>query len=1074
MNQDQIDWILRAEQNNALNPEQQAWLARARQAGVMPTVEGELNLGGQFARGALDPIVSLFKQKDILNYTSGNDIVGAMNDIDSGKIARVEDIPAFENMADDRRKSIEQYLLQPELRDQMRQFYKGNTNPFEFSKVTTGLDNWLNENLAIDPSQNDRFLNQVSRGFGQVISMVGQGAVLRGPGVVAAFAEGSAQTGVEAFEDAFQKTGDFETAYTASKWGNAIGLTEALPVVKLLKTLDKGSGGALSKKFKEVLIDGSAEGIQEFAQQVMQNAVAQNLYDPSRNVFTGAIEGGEVGFTVGSLASFLLSFIPGKQGKLNLGTTQDKPVLPSERTGLTGATLNASEGLSRAFGNKAVSVLDKYTNSPEAQSLRNDIEHFERFEGPDGTVKTRDWFETKQTTMGEVYAPVEAAFERVRNRWGGRNISQGTQQQILDHVNQTKVIDLNQQQQDALDLLKQGDESSYKKLSGKERKQVDLVNAADAVVQSIENVDTKFAEAGIQESTGRTGKIPTFFNRKVLRKNMGAFANWLVQNKYADDQAHGRRVVQSILANGGVAYTNDPDIQGSKASVNRPIDTKNIPQKFLETNLEKALPKYALRAASHIAHAGVFNSDKGNVLQRLQKIQDELNAQGQNMEAGDIQTIKDLSDAMLNRFNPVYNEALSAVNRGAAAFEALSTLGGATLSSVQEPFIMIERMGLGPFIRSLPAALNTLSRGLLRGVNRHLIDPSGSTRVAQDLGIALDAANAEVLTSAFTGDYSGIQDVFFKSPFGLFLHQWTTFNRIWGVNISTRVLQNWIDDSINKKMDPKIIGDLGLTHADLITMNQALDRAGMDLNEVLTANADPRNPNKQQAQQVLNSALPSGRTMKDVIRPAINRMVNESVIAPRATNRPMWMNDPRLTAFSQLKSFPIVFGNTVAKRMIKKLNPKNFKDMKPCDFTNLVVAGSAMLGAAYAMTAVKDALKGKDVRDRPWASEAETPKEFMNSQLGQAINQTGIYGPFSLLLDAYQYDPMGIFGPAVGEAINLMKHLAEFGEDKISASDLGYLLGERTAEVFGIFGKSSDLKQSMGDYFYNVIDEAVY
>jgi len=1072
MNQEQIDWILRAEQNNGLNPEQQAWLQKARQEANFPgplnAGNGELNLFGQFARGVIDPFVSLLKERDILAYDNLNTILQAFQDIDAGKYTRVEDLPAFDNLPKDQRLSIEQYLTRPEERDSFRSFYNGKISPFEFSPLTRGLDNWVNRNLAIDPSQNDRFANQVARGFGQVASMVTQGAFARGPGTIASFLEGSAQIGVEAFEDAFQKTGDFETAYTASKWGNAIGLTEALPVVKLLKTLDKGSGGQLSKKFKQWLIDGSAEGMQEFVQQVLQNAVAQKLYDPSRNVFTGSIEGAEVGFTVGTLTSFLLSFVPGRAKGM---TT---PVLPSERTGVTGATMNAAEGLGRAFGYKAVSVLDKYTNSQEAQNLRNDIEHFERFEGPTGTVKTRDWFETKQNTMGEVYAPVEAALERVRNMWGGRSISKSVQNKILGHVNETNTISLDAQQQQALDDLKTGNESTYKKLSRKQRADVDLVNAADAITKSVETVDSKFVEAGIQETTGRTGKIPTFFNRKALRKNMGAFSNWLVQNKYADDQAHGRRITQSILANGGVAYTNDPDIQGSKASINRPIDPKNIPERFLETNFEKALPKYALRAASRIAHAGVFNKEKGNVLERLQKIQDELNAQGQNMEAGDIQVIKDLSEAMLNRFNPVYNEALSALNRGAASLEALSTLGGATLSSIQEPFVMIERMGLGPFIRSLPSALNTLARGLLRGVNRHLIDPSGSTRVAQDLGIALDAANAEVLTSAFTGDYSGIQDAFFKSPFGMFLHQWTTFNRIWGVNISTKVIQDWIDQSIHKKMDPKLIGDLGFTHADLISMNQALDLSGMNLQEVLEANANPKNPNKQQAQQVLNSTLPSGRTMKDVIRPAINRMVNESVIAPRATNRPMWMNDPRLTVFSQLKSFPIVFGNTVAKRMLKKVNPRNFKNMKPCDFTNLVVGASAMLGGAYAMIAVKDALKGKDVRDRPFASEAETPKEFMDSRLGQAINQTGIYGPISLFLDAYHYDPMGFFGPAVGDVLNMMEHLTEFGEGNISASDLSYILGERTAEVMGIFGKSENLKESLGDYFYNVIDEAVY
>jgi len=199
-------------------------------------------------------------------------------------------------------------------------------------------------------------------------------------------------------------------------------------------------------------------------------------------------------------------------------------------------------------------------------------------------------------------------------------------------------------------------------------------------------------------------------------------------------------------------------------------------------------------------------------------------------------------------------------------------------------------------------------------------------------------------------------------------------------------------------------------------------------------------------------------------------MVNESVIAPRATNRPMWMNDQRLTAISMLKSFPIVFGNTVAKRMVKKIDPRNLKNMTPCEFKNLFVAGAAMFGAAYAMIAVKDALKGKDVRDRPWVSTTETPEGLMQSQVGQAINQTGILGPFSFLTDTYQYGPSTFAGPALSEVPNLMEALKDFGEGKIFAEDLAKMATERTARVFGALDKYTDLGEIAGNYLYNLVD----
>ena len=1061
MNQDQINWILEAEKNNALNPEQQQWLAQAREAGA-------------FSPNARSDKTALGTTWDRLQQVVGE---GIENYAGEG---------GFGSWLADQSADLAGYV--PE--------YGG-----DFLDSSDKL-NWVKERGLENAAMTA--LPYVGTGLTVIAAatapvwgtpaLLASGAIA-GTTAVINFLANSGDVASDYKERMKQLKGkDFEMTgtdrATVGALSTVITAIDVVPPLKLVSGVS-ASKEAIKKglvelattnpvKFLEASKNLAKDGLLPFLKTVGYEVTTESV-QKGVSMAGADIAGGEfrdAGEYFNEMLNEGLGSIVGAGGGATIQTAlapsakKEQPAkaapLPSERTGLSGSAQNAMDLVSTFLGRKSVSVLNNYSDSQEAMNLRNELEHFEKFEGPEGMVKGPDWYETKQNNMGDLYAPVENAFERIRDSWGGRSMSKGLQERLLSIINGTSKVKLNKTQMDAYQQLKAGNEGPAKNLSRKERRDVDLAYAAYTAKNAVAETDTRLEAAGVVKGYERQGNIPFFFNRKNIRNNMGAFANWLTAQGYADNQAHGRRIAQGIISNGGVAYQNDPlNARGENTSLNKTINPKTVPQQFRETNIEKALPKYTLRAANRIAYANVFGGDGKGVEKRIKKIQEELAQNGRVMEKEDVEQIRNLSDAMLNRYNPVYNETISAVNRGIASFEALSTLGGATLSSAQEPFVMIERMGLTPFVKSLPNAINTLARGMIRGVNRHLISPSGDTSVARDLGIALDATNAEVLTSAFTGDYSGVQDAFFKSPFGMFLHQWTTFNRIWGTNVGMKVLDSWADQAAQGKFKESQYKDLGLTKEDMQGIALIKQQTGMSLEQLLVANA--RNPN-QQIEAVMNTVLPSGRTLKDVVRPALTRMVNESVIAPRATNRPMWMNDQRLTALSMLKSFPIVFGNTVAKRMVKKIDPRNLKNMTPCEFKNLFVAGAAMFGAAYAMIAVKDALKGKDVRDRPWVSTTETPEGLMQSQVGQAINQTGILGPYSFLTDTYQYGPSTFAGPALSEVPNLMEALKDFGEGKIFAEDLAKMATERTARIFGALDKYTDLGEIAGNYLYNLVD----
>jgi hypothetical protein len=103
-------------------------------------------------------------------------------------------------------------------------------------------------------------------------------------------------------------------------------------------------------------------------------------------------------------------------------------------------------------------------------------------------------------------------------------------------------------------------------------------------------------------------------------------------------------------------------------------------------------------------------------------------------------------------------------------------------------------------------------------------------------------------------------------------------------------------------------------------------------------------------------------TVRDLLVPWLHKVVDDVVVHPKATNKPMWMSDPKLAIIAQLKTFPVVFGNTVVKRLLKKLNPKQCNP----DFGAAVGAAGA-IAMAYALVYVgemlKDALKGQDFEE---------------------------------------------------------------------------------------------------------------
>ena len=223
-------------------------------------------------------------------------------------------------------------------------------------------------------------------------------------------------------------------------------------------------------------------------------------------------------------------------------------------------------------------------------------------------------------------------------------------------------------------------------------------------------------------------------------------------------------------------------------------------------------------------------------------------------------------------------------------------------------------------------------------------------------GFALDPKNTERTEKMFAGDANKWVNVFFRMPAGLFLTQYTNFVRGWAATAALKRIES--EAKALKRMKParrkRLEAELkenGMTIEDFASIY----RAGG--NKIDIINDDFLNT-------VITKSDGTQTRVRDLMLPWMRKMVTDVALEPLATNRPLWMSNPDYQLFSQLKSFPILFGNTIAKRAIRKLNPKSCTADLMGQMSTLAAIGTALGAAALAM-AIKDEIRGSDYERGP-------------------------------------------------------------------------------------------------------------
>jgi len=373
---------------------------------------------------------------------------------------------------------------------------------------------------------------------------------------------------------------------------------------------------------------------------------------------------------------------------------------------------------------------------------------------------------------------------------------------------------------------------------------------------------------------------------------------------------------------------------------------------FRETDIEKVLTGYLQRGAARVASVRAFGKD-------AQALRDDMKIlrAGGKLTKKQRDKIYDTYDAAHNTYKKDIDPNLSALSKLATGVGAVTHLGLATISSITELAWIGERAGFLNMLKTLPNALDYAIKGTRRGLAGKYVQPGEGAMAMATLGFNLDPRVNERLDQIFSTDHNMVVNMYFRTLPGGFLTQWTNFNRNWAAqammtNINTRA----------NRMKAGTLSNMERMRLDNELKENGVSKDEWNFITKVFEKEDGRTIVDITNEGILNTEMPNGKKVRDVLIPWLHKVVDDVVVHPKATNKPLWMSDPKFAIIAQLKTFPVVFGNTVVKRLLRKLNPKQCSPDYGAAFG--VVGGIA---SAYALVligeAMKDAIKGQDWED---------------------------------------------------------------------------------------------------------------
>lgn len=380
--------------------------------------------------------------------------------------------------------------------------------------------------------------------------------------------------------------------------------------------------------------------------------------------------------------------------------------------------------------------------------------------------------------------------------------------------------------------------------------------------------------------------------------------------------------------------------------------------KFRKSSSFESMQDYLTRAAVRMASADVFGGRRAHKLNK--SINEALERELMTNEQA--QYVWDMYDAEHNIYNRPKDDrqrAFQDASKFATTVSAVAYLGLAPISSITEPAWISGRVGVANAVKALPAVaahiLKGMKAGLYGGKAGTDTTKSFGKRLLNVMGMAINPQLNERVDKLMAGDSNKALTRYFRSPGGLFLTQYTNFVRVWTAVAGLKMIQ----DQANKMAGMKghklsalkrELRENGMTLEDF----RQLARAGNGKIDVLNDAFLDKRFTKENGTEV---------SVRDLLVPWLRKITTDIALEPNVGNRPLWMSDPRMQMISQLKSFPILFGNTIMKRTHRQLVRNN--QCTPGIVGAIGGLGSAATALALGALAlaIKDEIKGNEDKE---------------------------------------------------------------------------------------------------------------
>lgn len=393
----------------------------------------------------------------------------------------------------------------------------------------------------------------------------------------------------------------------------------------------------------------------------------------------------------------------------------------------------------------------------------------------------------------------------------------------------------------------------------------------------------------------------------------------------------------------------------------RTLRWDKLAPEFRSEDTLQTIENYLMSISTRIASIEAFGGDRGN---KINKWINELKQDGllNDAETDELWGLYDALHHMYKKPRTEEDRALVQGMKGLSTVTAINYLGLATISSLTEPMWIGQRVGFANMLKSLPAlagqVLVGIRRSIYSGKEGETMPSNYGRDILRVLGFAVNPAMSDKVDKLYAGDRNVYLNLAFRSPALLWLTQYTNFVRVWGAVAG----HNFIKEQYAKLISGK------LSKGKLALLKQELKENGLTLEDFRKVGALDDGKfdilNDAYLEQTIVNSRGNTIRVRDILVPWMDKVVTDVALEPTATNRPLWMSDPKMLLFAQLKSFPILFGNTVARRINKKMNPV----VCTPDIIGTLGAVSAISGAlalAAMSLALKDEIKGNEIERGP-------------------------------------------------------------------------------------------------------------